>query len=347
MLRNFTRDRGVQLTLGTFVATFLYAILVLGSVSNGGGEFVPHFSITVALVLTLVDLGVLVYFIHHVARSIQLPEVIASIADDLTKAIAVEFADRQHRGAISAAGGLPSHLESEGAEVTASTSGYLQFVRYSTIVEIAAEADAVIELLYRPGHFVARGLPLARVWPASAAGDVSRALDKAHVTGANRTLRQDLTFAIDQLVEIALRALSPAVNDTFTGMTCVDWLSDGLCAMTAGWNSRRVHFDTDGKVRVIACELRYEQIVDRAFDKIRQAGRAMPAILIRQLEALARIMEYTTTAEQRTVLLDQAAMILRSGEASVPEAEDRADVRRRYDAVVAFEIERRTLSTQN
>jgi uncharacterized membrane protein len=341
MLRNFTRDRGVQLTLGTFVATFLYAILALGSVSNGGGEFVPHVSITVALVLTLIDLGVLVYFIHHVARSIQLPEVIASIADDLTKSIATEFADRQNRGSLGAAGTLPSFLESDGAEVVATSSGYLQFVRYSTVVDIASNADAVIELLYRPGHFVTRGLPLARVWPAAAAADVSRALGKAHVTGANRTLRQDLTFAIDQLVEIALRALSPAVNDTFTGMTCVDWLSDGLCAMTAGWNSQRVHFDADGKVRVIACELRYERIVDRAFDKIRQAGRAMPAILMRQLEALARIMEYTTTSEQRAVLLDQAAMILRSSEESVPEAEDRADVQRRYDAVVAFELERR------
>jgi uncharacterized membrane protein len=347
MLRNFTRDRGVQITLGTFVATFLYAILALGSVSNDGGEFVPHLSITVALMLTLVDLGVLVYFIHHVARSIQLPEVIASIADDLTKAIASEFADQQHRGALGAAGTLPTLLESDGAEVSASSSGYLQFVRYSTIVEIATEADAVIELLFRPGHFVTRGLPLARVWPSAAASDVSRALDKAHVTGANRTLRQDLTFAIDQLVEIALRALSPAVNDTFTGMTCIDWLSDGLCTMTAGWSSRRVHFDADGKVRVIACELRYERVVDRAFDKIRQAGRAMPAILIRQLEALSRVMEYTTTPEQRTVLLDQAAMILRSSEDSVPEAEDRADVRRRYDVVVAFELERRALSPRS
>jgi uncharacterized membrane protein len=345
MLRNFTRDRGVQLTLGTFVATFLYAILALGSVSNGaGGDFVPHVSITVALILTLIDLGVLVYFIHHVARSIQLNEVIASIADDLTKSIAIEFADQHHGGARGTAAALPSFAESEGAEVTASSSGYLQFVRYSTIVEIATEANAVIELLYRPGHFVVRGLPLARVWPASAASDVARGLDKAHVTGANRTLRQDVTFAIDQLVEIALRALSPAVNDTFSGMTCIDWLSDGLCAMTARWSSRRVHFDADGKIRVIACELPYERVVDRAFDKIRQAGRAMPAILIRQLEALARVMEYTTTPEQRAVLLDQAAMILRSSEESVPEGEDRADVRRRYDTVVAFELERRALS---
>ena len=183
---------------------------------------------------------------------------------------------------MSAAGGLPAYLETEGAEVAATTSGYLQFVRYSTIVDIASDADAVIELLYRPGHFVVRGLPLARVWPASAASDVSRALDKAHVTGAHRTLRQDLTFAIDQLVEIAIRALSPAVNDTFTALTCIDWLSDGLCSITATWNSRRVHFDDDGKVRVISAEASYERFVDRALrqdpsSRPRNAGRDDPS----------------------------------------------------------------------
>ena len=345
MLRNFIRDRGVQITLGTFVATFLYAVLALGSVSHGSPAFVPHLSITIALALTLVDLLVLVFFIDRVAKSIQLPEVIAGIAREFSNAITTEFAnDESRRAALSAAGGLPAYLEADGAEVAATTTGYLQFVRYSTIVDIATDADAVIELLYRPGHFVVRGLPLARVWPPSAASDVSRALEKAHVTGAHRTLRQDLAFAIDQLVEIAIRALSPAVNDTFTALTCIDWLSDGLCSITATWNSRRVHFDDAGKVRVISAETSYERFVDRSFDKIRQAGRGMPAVMIRQLEALAKVMECTTTPEQRRILLDQADMILRSCEESVVEPADRADVRRRYDALVTGGMERETLA---
>ena len=243
----------------------------------------------------------LVYFINHVAKSIQLPEVIAGIARDLSNAIAAEFAadDGQRRASLASAGRCPHNLEADGALIAATRSGYLQFVRYSTLVDIATEADAVIQLLYRPGHFVVQGLPLARVWPASAAPERRAGLDRAHVTGAHRTLRQDLTFAIDQLVEIAIRALSPAVNDTFTAITCIDWLSDGLCKITAAWHSRRVHFDDSGKVRLIAAEPSYERFVDRAFDKIRQAGRGMPAVMIRQLDALAKIMEYTTTPEQR------------------------------------------------
>jgi uncharacterized membrane protein len=340
MLRNFIRDRGTQITLGTFVATFVYAVLTLGSVSHGSrGDFVPHLCITVALLLMLADLGVLIYFIHHVATSIQLPQVIASIAKDLTVAVDAEVVDgNRARGDGREAGlseaELLARLDEAGAEVGAATSGYLQFVQYATLVDIAASADSVIRLFHRPGHFVVEGLPLACVWPPEAAPAVGRALERSHATGAHRTLSQDLTFAIDQLVEIAIRALSPAVNDTFTALTCIDWLGDGLCKISSRWNPRRAHRDDQGFVRVITAEASYARLVDRSFDKIRQAGRGMPAVLIRQVDALAKVMEYTTTPEQRVVLMHQADMILRASTESVPEPDDREDVRRRYDLLV-------------
>jgi uncharacterized membrane protein len=339
MLRNFVRDRGTQLTLGTFVATFVYSVLALGSVSNSGAAFVPHLSITIALALLLVDLGVLIYFIHHVATSIQLPEVIASIAGDLSRAIETEVAiSTTALGTCPPVGPTESELlgvlDRDGATVPATTSGYLQFVGYPTLVDIAARSDAVIELLHRPGHFVVEGLPLASVWPAHAAPEVARGLERAHATGAHRTLAQDLAFAIDQLVEIAIRALSPAVNDTFTALTCIDWLGDALCKISARWNPQRTHRDDHGYVRVIAAKVEYDRFVDRAFDKIRQAGRGMPAVMIRQLDTLAEILN-DASPEQRGVLLAQAEMILRSSEESVPEADDRDDVRRAYDAMMA------------
>ncbi|HXY93368.1 MAG TPA: DUF2254 domain-containing protein, partial [Acidimicrobiia bacterium] len=333
MLRNFMRDRGTQLTLGVFVATFVYAVLALGSVSHGSrGDFVPHLSITVALVLVLVDLGVLIYFIHHVAVSIQLPNVIASIAKDLARAIDEEVMPPTSEPADSNAASF-ERPAGEPATIAAPTSGYLQFVGYDTVVAIATQHDAVIEMLYRPGHFLVAGLPLARVWPAGAARDVGRALEQAHVTGAHRTLTQDIAFAIDQLVEIAIRALSPAVNDTFTALTCIDWLGSGLCKITEVWNPVRIHRDGQGTVRLITAEVSYERLVERAFDKIRQAGTGMPAVMIRQLDSIARVMQYTTSPEQRGALMLQAEMICRSSERSVPEGLDRADVRRRYDSI--------------
>ena len=301
MLRNFIRDRGTQVTLGTFVATFVFAILALGSITSSvGGHFVPHLSITVALVLVLVDLGVLIFFIDHVAKSIQLPNVIAGIAADLARAVQDETSDGMATAANPAAGpsadAILQRLDTEGASIRAPSSGYLQFVSYPSLVLIAADANSTIRMLHRPGHFVVQGLPLAEVWPPSAAGDVSAALEAAHTTGAHRTLSQDLAFAIDQLVEIAIRALSPAVNDTFTGMNCVDWLGEALCKIAAHWEPQRVFRDRDGQVRVIAAMPSFQRLVDRSFDKIRQAGRGMPAILIRQLEALTRVCEYATDA---------------------------------------------------
>lgn len=338
MLRNFIRDIGTQATLGTFVATFVYAVVTLGSISHGSrGDFVPHLAVTVALLLVLLSLGVLIYFIHHVAKSIQLPEVIASIATELATAIDAEAITS---GGVSTAESGPSPAELQfrlgeaGTAIAAPRSGYLQFVAYDVLVSIAADSQAVIQLHHRPGHFVVEGLPLATVWPADSARAVMSALERNHFTGPHRTLAQDLAFAIDQLVEIAIRALSPAVNDTFTAITCVDWLSDGLCKITANWNPRLVHRDDRGYVRVIAAEVRYQRFVERSFDKIRQASRAMPAIMIRQLDALAKIMAYATTDDHRAALLEQADMILRSSEESVTEENDRRDVRRRYDLLI-------------
>ncbi|HEV3228941.1 MAG TPA: DUF2254 domain-containing protein [Solirubrobacteraceae bacterium] len=342
MLRNFIRDRGAQLTLGTFVATFVYAILALVSIGPGShGEFVPHISITVALGLVVVDLAVLIYFIHHIATTIQLPQVIASIARDLSKAIDVETGASTPNAQVADYGPsvpeLLRRMTESGGVVPTPRSGYLQFVRYDTLVRIASLTGSVVRLRYRPGHFVVRGHPLAVVWPPAAAPDVARELRRAHITGPNRTLTQDLAFAVDQLVEIAIRALSPAVNDTFTAITCIDWLGDSLCQVAARWNPTRVHRDREGYVRVITAPVSYRRLVERAFEKIRQAGRGMPAIMIRQLEALAKIMEYTSTPDQRQVLLEQAAMIERANVESVPEESDRADVRRRYDALLAVE----------
>ena len=193
----------------------------------------------------------------------------------------------------------------------------------------------MIRLLHRPGHFVVQGHPLATVWPPGAAEAVRRALRAAHITGSNRTLAQDLAFAVDQLVEIAIRALSPAVNDTFTALTCIDWLGESLCKVTTEWRPLRVHRDSHGYVRVITAHVSYARLIERAFEKIRQAGRGMPAVLIRQLDALSKIMEHTTTEQQRELLIEQAALILEASEQSVPQESDRADVRRAYDAVAA------------
>ena len=175
----------------------------------------------------------------------------------------------------------------------------------------------------------------ATVWPATAQARVTRQLERAHVTGAMRTLTQDVAFAVDQLVEIAIRALSPAANDTFTAVTCIDWLGDGMCRAVTRWQPARIHRDRTGAPRLVTAPVSYDRLIERAFEKIRQAGRGMPAIMIRQLDALAAILEQTRNEDQRLVLIAQARMILQSSVESVPEPSDRDDVRRRFDRVMS------------
>ena len=177
-------------------------------------------------------------------------------------------ADRLDRGPSPAE--LLSLMEASGGVVLAPASGYLQFIRHRILVRFAAKAGAVISLEYRPGHFIVQGQPFARVWPPEAVTRVSDALGRAHVTGPYRTLSQDVSFGVDQLVEIAIRALSPAVNDTFTALTCIDWLGDNLCKITSRWRPARVHRDEQGFVRVVAAQPGYERLVQRAGEQLHQ-----------------------------------------------------------------------------
>jgi uncharacterized membrane protein len=331
MMRNFIRDIGNQVTLGVFVGTFVYSVLALGSITD---KFVPHLSITVAEALLLADLFVLIYFINHIAKSIQLPEVIAGIARDLMRAIDSEYPE-QMTGVSGSATGRPvseliTSIDERGGVVPANASGYLQFVGYADLVAIAAHVDAVIRLEHRPGHFVVAGRPLARVWPQGAAQQVEMALAKAHVTGPHRTLMQDPVFAIDQLVEIAIRALSPAVNDTFTALTCIDWLTAGLSRVSSRTLAEGVYRDDFGRVRLIEPDPSYARMVNRAYDKVRQAAHGMPAVLIRMMDSLRYVAEETTSDEQRRILMRQAEMILLSVEESVGDPNDCEDIRIRY-----------------
>jgi uncharacterized membrane protein len=223
----------------------------------------------------------------------------------------------------------------KGAPVVAQASGFLQAIGHERLVTIAASSNAVITLIRRPGHFIVRGQTVGLVFPPDAVAAVSDALERSHIVGPNRTLTQDLGFAIDQLVEIAIRALSPAVNDTFTALNCIDWLGDCLCRAVLEPLPDGIYRDRRGIVRLIEPVITMERLVKGATDKIRQAGNGMPAVYIRQLENFSKLMVAARTAEQRDIVLRHADMILHASEETVQEAADRRDVQAAYDALVA------------
>ena len=338
MLRNFIRDFGTQASLGAFVATFVYAILTLASIGQIDSRvFVPHLSVTVALGLTLADLGVLIYFIHHVATSIQLTSVVSGIAGDFRATLADLVGDAATRSTSDRTGPRPSdvsaRMQLEGASVPATTSGFLQAVGHDRLVRIAASADAVIALSKRPGQFIVEGQRLAMVWPPEAAATVSKALARAHIVGPNRTLTQDLAFAIDQLVEVAIRALFPPSTTRSQRSTASTGSATAFAGPPALNFPTGLTWSSDGAVRLIDSVITFEQLLKRAYDKIRQAGGGMPAILIRQLENLRRVDE-VGGAHSGDAVARHAEMILRASEEHVLEEGDRLDVRRAYDTLV-------------
>ena len=340
MLRNFIRDIGTQFSLGAFVATFVYSVLALGAVESApASDFVPHISITVALALTLVDLGILIYFIHHVATSIQLTSVVSGIARDFRSTLANLQADMANSRPPRVAEPDPSEVGENvlavGAPVFAHASGFIQSVGHRHLMGIAVSSDSVIRLIRRPGHFVLEGQPVAFVVPIHTARGVSAALNHAHIVGPNRTLTQDLGFAVDQLVEVAIRALSPAVNDTFTALNCIDWLGDCLCHAAASRLPDGIHRDASGHVRIIEPAVTVDRLIKGATDKIRQAGSGMPAVFIRQLENLGKLLQVVGSPALRAVVADHALRILRAADATVRDESDRVDVRTAFDATMS------------
>jgi uncharacterized membrane protein len=331
--RNFMRDRGNQFVLGTYVATFLYCLVALLHVrSVEESLFVPHASITVGIVLALASLGVLIYFIHHVAQSIRASHVIELVGRDLDRAIA-RFAERGFGARRSDPEPGDDDAErlfpADGPTVEAASGGYVQAIDMDGLVEAAGRAGGAFRVARRPGHRVYPGeaLVLATV---DVPEEVARRVRGAFVLGSERTGEQDVEFAALQLVEVAVRALSPGINDPFTAIHCVDRLGLSVARLAASPPPPLRHRDEERTLRVVADFEVFEGFADAAFDQIRQHARGDVAVLIRLLETLEALGR-RTEGGQRAPLRSHLEKTWRAVQATVTDPDDLADARRRYE----------------
>jgi uncharacterized membrane protein len=330
LLRNFMRDTGNQVVLGTFIATFTYCLIVLRTIRGSESEFVPHVSVTLAIVFALASLGVLIYFIHHAAVSIQAPEVIALVANDLEQGIERLFPEKLGHAPQDDQKSLSQEIlndfETRGGTIAATESGYLQSIDNSKLMAVAQDKDLVLLVKCRPGDFVVSGGELAKCQPRGVDEDTAKAIQRAFIFGTQRTHLQDVEFSIEQLVEVAVRALSPGVNDPFTAINCIDRLAAALCLLAQRSFPSPLRHDDKGDLRVIARPVTFAGVVNAAFDSTRQYGRSSVAVTIRLLEAIATVARCVQWQAGRDALLVQALMIERgSREISLVE-KDRADV---------------------
>jgi len=341
LLRNFLRDLGNQITLGTFVATFIYCLLVLRTVRGTDDEqFVPHLAVTVGVVLAMLSLSVLIFFIHHVATSIQASRVIANVAADLEGAIDRLFPEQMGRGPgpdpSERAACVPSPTFEGAHAIVAVGGGYVQAVDSARLLKLAKENNLVLRLDSRPGTFVRSGTSLVSVAPPfTPADDVEESVRATFIIGAERTGTQDLGFFVNQLVELAVRALSPGINDPATARTCIDRLEQALGNLAGRSMPSASRHDDDGTLRVVASAVTFVGMLDLAFTEIARYGRSSVSVSCRLLEALRDLAPCVTDEEDRLALVRQAIFVGDRSADSFDNEIDRAELAGCYRAALS------------
>lgn len=328
LLRNFTKDRGNQFTLGVFLGTFCYALIVLRSVRTAAeGAFIPHLSLTVAILLAFVCVATLVYFVGHMAGRINVDTVIELVSDEIQSAIR-RLTTEQRRDQE-----LPAGFCEDRTVIVDPRQGYLQHLDERGLADWAAEHNTSIRMLVRPGHFVFQGAPIAVM--SNPVEGAAAAIQNATALGPQRVSSADLEFAVRQLVEVAVRALSPGINDPHTAMSAIDRLGAALCELVprhlpSGISCR------DGRPVMFVPHVQYEGLLNVMFHMIRQNASANAAVLIRILEVLTAVVGVERDPARLTCLEVHAGLVAGDARRNLSTPADLRDVDRRHEAFLVM-----------
>ena len=333
LLRRYMRDRGTQTCIGIFSATFVFALLTLLSITARPGEreYVPWVSALVSIALALSCVAVLIYFIHHVALAIQVNTVLTEIGGDLSRTLG-ELTSKPAEIPVA-----PVIFEPQFT-LRASASGYLQWIDYHILVNAARDTDTIVKLDHRPGRYVLEGSVIATGMfdpgydvHQEAPAMLARVFQRAVNIGPRRTMRQDPEFAIAQFVEIGLRAMSPAVNDPNTMLSCLDYLSAGFMELLRNPSYSFSHCDSNGQLRVIAKRVSFERMLAAGLNPIRQVAHDSVAVTIRIFHTISALVPFLKTPAQVEELKAQADLT-REGFITTAASRDADDVDRAYAA---------------
>lgn len=324
LLTNFMQDRGNQLTLGTFIATFIYCLLVLRTIRSpdetpGGeltGGFVPHVATLGGFLLALASVGVFIFFIHHVTESIHASHVIAEIGKDLDEKIDKLFPEAVDDGPSSVGdieAEVPSNFLNEATPVCARGSGYLSQIDSESLMKTAGTHDLVLRLTYRPGEFVTPQQEVVLAWPPDRVDEtVKTQIRDAFAWGHKRTQGQDILFLVNEPVEIAARALSTGMNDPVTAMHCMDWLGGALAKLAGRALLPRHRYDEEGNLRLLARPLSFEHFANAVFGQLRPYVQEDVNASLHMMKIIAEVVASAKKDTYRHTLL-QHATSLREG----------------------------------
>lgn len=327
LLYRFVQDWVTQACIGLFMGAFIYVFLVfLVTHKDEHTSFIPQVSLITSWFLVLAAFGFLVFYSHRVAVLIQNPDAIGRIVDDLRRAVELAPYGKSEPHLQKLEASEAHRTMSDSAAMLSPASGYLQEIHHRALVSAAAKAGALISVPFRPGQFVLQGETLAFISPASKLASLTPLVSRSITMGRHRVLSQDLEFGVAQIVEIAIRALSPAINDTFTGIASVDLLGGALTILAETPQCSGRWFDTNGKLRLQVRPLLLPRLVKQAFDQIRQAAADNPAVLIRLLSTIGRLAPKLQRAEDRSALVEQAAAVWETANTRPLVKMDREDI---------------------
>jgi uncharacterized membrane protein len=338
LIKNFMYDRLNQVVLGSYVATYIYCLIVLNTIKeNGDMDFLPSISILLSLFASLSNIILLIVFIHHIATTIQADKVISDISESLNKNLNVLFPEKI--GEEHGEDHEPKEQEikesySNKTKIKAPKSGYLQYINNDSLLQKVNDMSGLIELHYRPGDYIVYSVEAATIFTNEELSDEQiNFFTNQIIISETRNKYQDAEHSIHQMVEIAVRALSPGVNDPYTAISCIDNLTSTMCYLTTVKFPSKYRYNEDGDLRVIADALTYEGMLDAAFNQIRQFASGSPSVVIRLLEALITIHEFTHRPYYKRAVKIHAKMVLNMASDSFDELNDFIDVKKRSQLI--------------
>lgn len=341
LLRNFLRDRGTQLVLSTFVATFTYSLAGLHTVGTRSteGAFVPRLAISGSMALAFVSTAMLVYFIHHIANSIKIDSIMKEIERETLTVL-----DLTHPETATEAGDATSLPDPppDAQEVRADHSGYVELIESGDLLGEAAAHELYITVVPMVGAHIVEGDVLARAWGSiPSSGDRARwvrAARSAVVIGAERTMQEDVRYGIRRLVDIAVRAISPAINDPYTAVQAIHHLTVILGAMAPRSVEDLTLLDQSGVARVGIPRPSFGDYLRLACAQIRRYGAREPAVLRALLTLLAKVSNRTADGVRHAAAAEEARLVLAYAQRAGCEAEEMAALSELADAIVAPRI---------
>jgi uncharacterized membrane protein len=336
ILRNFMRDTVTQVVLGMFAGIFTYCLIVLRTIRSGDeGDFVPSLAVFVGILLAISGIVSLILFIHHIASLIQASSIISSVAEETMVTIDFLFPEIPRQGPIDDDGhhALLRMPELNWHAVTAQRNGYIQGVDYAALMRLAREHETIVRMEHSIGAYVVHGAALASLaLDRPPEKELIATLQAAYSISRHRSLQRDTAFGIRQIVDMALRALSPGINDTTTAVMCVDYLT-AILGRLAPRNIPASHRYEEGELRVIAIRQTFASLVAEAFDQIRGSAIGNVAIMLRMLGALQTIGSLTASPSRRRTLLEQVEWIAELAERTIESPHDRARFKSRFVSV--------------